>query len=68
MKCVHLFSALLLLGTASAVTTAAAQPKPPASNAQKSLSTPMVKHTGTAPTGYEVTFRYNDASATRVQI
>ena len=68
MKCVHLFSALLLLGTASAVTTAAAQPKPPASNAQKSLSTPMVKHTGTAPTGYEVTFRYKDATATRVQI
>ncbi|MDR1187206.1 MAG: hypothetical protein LBK95_07105, partial [Bifidobacteriaceae bacterium] len=29
---------------------------------------PLVTHTGTAPTGYEVTFRYYDATATRMQI
>jgi enterochelin esterase-like enzyme len=29
---------------------------------------PQVKHTGTGPTGYQVTFRYRDPSATRVQI
>jgi enterochelin esterase-like enzyme len=30
--------------------------------------TPAVIHTGKAPTGYQVTFRYDDPSATRVQI
>jgi enterochelin esterase-like enzyme len=29
---------------------------------------PVVKHTGKAPTGYTVTFRYYDKTATRVQI
>jgi enterochelin esterase-like enzyme len=29
---------------------------------------PQVKHTGTAPTGYTVTFRYDDPTADRVQI
>ncbi len=32
------------------------------------LFSPEVIHTGTAPTGYEVTFRYYDPSATTVQI
>lgn len=29
---------------------------------------PQVTHTRTAPTGYQVTFRYRDPKATRVQI
>ncbi len=32
------------------------------------LISPQVRHTGTAPTGYEVTFRYYDPTATTVQI
>jgi enterochelin esterase-like enzyme len=39
--------------------TAAAKAKSPA---------PVVKHTGVKPTGYTVTFRYDDPAATRVQI
>src|SRR5215469_9284812 len=35
---------------------------------QHALVSPEVSHTGTAPTGYEVTFRYYDPTATTVQI
>src|SRR5215471_20275810 len=35
---------------------------------QHALSSPEVRHTGSAPTGYEVTFRYYDPTATTVQI
>src|SRR6476660_3363249 len=32
------------------------------------VQSPQVTHTGTAPTGYTVTFRYVDKTATRVQL
>jgi enterochelin esterase-like enzyme len=39
---------------------------PATANAQ--VASPQVIHTGTAPTGYEVTFRISDPSATRMRI
>src|SRR3954451_19596786 len=42
---------------------------PAAANAQTAPATaPVVTHTGTAPTGYEVTFRYYAPAATAVSI
>ncbi|MFF7333450.1 alpha/beta hydrolase-fold protein [Streptomyces sp. NPDC008150] len=42
-------------------------PKPQQGSNPQRFS-PVVKHTGTGPTGYTVTFRYDDPTATRVQI
>jgi enterochelin esterase-like enzyme len=39
-----------------------------APHGQQTLVSPEVSHTGTAPTGYQVTFRYYDPTATTVQI
>src|SRR3954470_9082945 len=39
---------------------------PATANAQ--VASPQVVHTGTAPTGYEVTFRISDPTATRMRI
>jgi enterochelin esterase-like enzyme len=39
-----------------------------ASRGSEAPGGPLVRHTGEAPTGYEVTFRYYDPHATRVQI
>src|SRR3954451_14426597 len=50
------------LAVASGVLPAAAQAQAP------SVVSPQVTHTGTAPTGYEVTFRIYDPSATRMRI
>jgi enterochelin esterase-like enzyme len=41
---------------------------PPAAAAEKPVRSPEVTHTGKAPTGYTVTFRYANPSAKRVQI
>src|SRR3954454_16022864 len=50
------------LAVASGVLPAAAQAQAP------SVVSPQVVHTGTAPTGYEVTFRISDPAATRMRI
>src|SRR4051812_5069242 len=50
------------LAVASGVLPAAAQAQAP------SVVSPQVVHTGTAPTGYEVTFRVYDPAATRMRI
>lgn len=62
-----------LAGTAglAAAGLAAAPPATAALSAihgQHAPALPQVIHTGTAPTGYEVTFRYYDPAATTVQI
>jgi hypothetical protein len=54
---------LLTTGTALALVSAA-----PAASARHMDPGPQVVHTGTAPTGYTVTFRYYDPQATKVQI
>src|SRR3954463_9031073 len=41
---------------------------PAAAHAQAPALAPQVVHTGTAPTGYEVTFRISDPSARRIRI
>src|SRR3954452_2331505 len=41
---------------------------PAAAHAQAPASVPQVVQTGTAPTGYEVTFRISDPSARRMRI
>ncbi|MDA0168389.1 alpha/beta hydrolase-fold protein [Solirubrobacter taibaiensis] len=50
------------LALAAAVSPATADAQSPP------VTTPQITHTGTAPTGYAVTFRYYAPSATRVQI
>src|SRR3954463_7257380 len=40
----------------------------PAGARAQAVVSPQVVHTGTAPTGYEVTFRIGDASARRMRI
>jgi enterochelin esterase-like enzyme len=50
-----------------AAATAAVLLAPATAHAQAVVS-PQVVHTGTAPTGYEVTFRISDPSATRMRI
>jgi enterochelin esterase-like enzyme len=64
-----LLAATALLGTATALAVAPAEASPvaPVTAKAKPLA-PQVKHTGIKPTGYTVTFRYDDPSATRVQI
>src|SRR5262245_2677492 len=57
-----------LAGLAVAAPVAVSSAKTAASAASHPNLGPQVVHTGTAPTGYEVTFRYYDPSATRVQI
>ncbi len=58
----YAFLTLLLLSFTPHAATAAAQSK------SSEQFPPEVKHTGKAPTGYEVTFRYKAPDATRVQI
>src|SRR3974377_1245582 len=41
---------------------------PVSAAAHSGIISPEVVHTGTAPTGYEVTFRYYDPTATRVRL
>lgn len=41
---------------------------PAVTQAQAQVVSPEVKHTGTGPTGYEVTFRIQDPTATRMRI
>ncbi|MCI3278887.1 alpha/beta hydrolase-fold protein [Streptomyces cylindrosporus] len=53
-----------LLGSTAGVATASA----PEDGRTKDGYGPLVRHTGKAPTGYEVTFRYHAPSATRVQL
>jgi enterochelin esterase-like enzyme len=59
-----LTAATVLVAT-SATPSASASPAQPG---RPGLVSPEVVHTGTAPTGYEVTFRYHDPSATSVRI
>jgi enterochelin esterase-like enzyme len=58
-------TAATVLATTSATPSASASPAQPG---RPGLVSPEVVHTGTAPTGYEVTFRYHDPSATSVRI
>ena len=65
-------AALAASGVATAPTPAIAAPAKAgavtARHAQHDRFSPQVRHTRTAPTGYEVTFRYYDPAATTVQI
>jgi enterochelin esterase-like enzyme len=45
-----------------------ASPAASAGNGHHVVFSPQVIHTGTAPTGYQVTFRYYDPAATTVQV
>src|SRR6266702_6893658 len=57
--------------TATAVSAATRSPRGAASHGAERHKTrfgPVIKHTETGPTGYEVTFRYYDPDATRVQV
>lgn len=47
---------------------ASATPRTSSSHGQHRLVSPQVTHTGQAPTGYEVTFRFYDPSATSVRL
>ncbi|MCV2394397.1 alpha/beta hydrolase-fold protein [Actinotalea sp. M2MS4P-6] len=55
------------VGASAAVASGPAALKDSHGSSQHDLG-PQVRHTGKAPTGYTVTFRYYDPSATRVQI
>jgi enterochelin esterase-like enzyme len=65
-----------ICGATSAIIVAGLVLTAPAAQAQDASSqvgagnsfSPQVTHTQTAPTGYTVTFRYRDPSATRVQV
>lgn len=63
-------AAVLTAATVLVVTGAApsASATPAAPQGQHRLVSPEVVHTGTAPTGYEVTFRFYDPSASSVRI
>src|SRR5579864_6196194 len=57
--------------TATAVSAATGSPRGATSYGAERHKTrfgPVIKHTETGPTGYEVTFRYYDPHATRVQV
>jgi enterochelin esterase-like enzyme len=58
---------MLFLAVAGAVSLACAQTPQPAAS-QKPVRLPEVTHTGKAPTGYTVTFRYLNTAAKKVQI
>lgn len=61
----------LAAGLAAVATPASADPIPQGASSQVGAAnsfSPQVRHTGTKPTGYTVTFRFRDPSATRVQI
>jgi len=60
-------ASLAAAGLAAAAQTPAMASVAP-SHSHHHLVSPQVRHTGTAPTGYEVTFRYYDPTATTVQI
>ena len=55
-------TAISILGAVAALTAAPASARP------FHHFSPVTVHTGRPPTGYEVTFRYYDPSATRVQL
>jgi enterochelin esterase-like enzyme len=66
-----LLSAGLVAGAVAGAATSSAAPTPQGASSQVGADnsfSPQLKHTGKAPTGYTVTFRYRDPSATRVQI
>jgi hypothetical protein len=75
-KRILLFGLVGLVAPMVAITGAAASPAKAAHKSQGASSqvgaansfSPQLKHTGKKPTGYTVTFRYRDASATSVQI
>src|SRR3954452_21672501 len=56
------------MGTLVGALVLAAGLAPAATQAQTSSLAPQVVHTGTAPTGYAVTFLISDATATRMRI
>ncbi|MEU4657415.1 alpha/beta hydrolase-fold protein [Streptomyces sp. NPDC023723] len=62
-----LLAALFVTTAGSPVSTAGTSSLPASSTAAGGLA-PRVVHTGTGPTGYEVTFRYRAPAADRVQI
>ena len=74
----HRITAVAALATAGFLTagvaaapSASATPTPQGASSQVGADnsfSPQLKHTGKAPTGYTVTFRFRDPSATRVQI
>jgi enterochelin esterase-like enzyme len=67
-KAAVLLAATALLGAATVLAAVPAQATTATASANAASYAPKVKHTGTGPTGYTVTFRYNDPAATRVQI
>jgi len=68
MRLVHRATlGILVVASTAAALTSIAGASSPSSRAGNVLS-PQVVHTGNAPTGYTVTFRYDDPTATRVQI
>ena len=64
---IRVAAAAALAATTTLVVTGAA-PSASAGRRRHRLVSPEVVHTGTAPTGYEVTFRYYEPSATSVRI
>src|SRR5579863_8117624 len=58
---------MLFLAVVGAVSLAHAQTSQSATS-QKTVRSPEVIHSGKAPTGYTVTFRYSDPTAKKVQI
>jgi enterochelin esterase-like enzyme len=60
--------AVAVLGAAGLTASASASPGRDGRHGGHEAFSPQVVHTGTAPTGYEVTFRYKDPSATTVQL
>jgi enterochelin esterase-like enzyme len=67
---IRVAAAAALAATTTLVVTGAAPSASasPAGQGRHQLVSPEVVHTGTAPTGHEVTFRYYDPSATSVRI
>ncbi|BBA95592.1 putative esterase [Actinacidiphila reveromycinica] len=61
-------AAAATLSAAAALTAGPAQASSAAPAAKAATLSPQVRHTGSGPTGYTVTFRYRDPSASRVQI
>lgn len=63
-----MLAATAVLSVASALAAGPAQASTGGAPAKAASLSPEVRHTGTGPTGYTVTFRYRDPAATRVQI
>ncbi len=62
------FRAASLILVLAMCLTAIAGPMSAAAQSAPQVVSPQVIHTGTGPTGYEVTFRYYDPTATSVRI